>query len=147
METIEPCPVHSDLFEGIVSTEYIVKGAEKRVYIYLVIDFGALERIVSFALCCTAIWSFSPWHSLSPTSYSAHRPCVTASEALASNISQKEAHSLPVALASPFNLDAAPPSASKFESISIEDQRPILQHKIDLDAPFSISSSSESASN
>ena len=147
MEAIEPCPVHSDLLEGTVSTRYTVKGAEKRVYIYLVIDFGALERTVSFGLCCTEIWSFSPWHSLSPTSYSAHRPCITASEALATNIGQKGAHSLPVALASPFNLDAAPPSASKFESISMESQRQILQHANDFGAPFSISSSSESASN
>ena len=34
VEAIEPCPVHSDLFEGIVSTRYIGEGAEKRVYIY-----------------------------------------------------------------------------------------------------------------
>ena len=89
MEAVESCPVHSDLFEGAVSTRYIGGRGEKRVYIYLVIDFGALERTVSFVLCCTRRCPFLPWHSLSPTSYSAHRPCITASAALAAAISKK----------------------------------------------------------
>lgn len=108
VEAIEPCPVHSDLFEGIVSLRHTVTGAGEKIYVYLVIDFGALERTVSFSLGCTECdHSHLGIHSLQhpillidPAPQRQQRsPPISA---------RKGTHSLPVALARPPNLVAAP---------------------------------------
>ena len=122
VEAIEPCPVHGDLFEGIVSIGHTLTGAAERIYIpdhrlwcsgrnsqlYSLLNRNMVILTLAFTLSNILFCSSILRHSVR----SARR-----------GTSQKGTHSLPVALARPCNLDAAPLSASKFASISIEDQR------------------------
>lgn len=147
MEAIEPCPIHSDLFEESLVHNIPSQGMKKE-YIYTWSSTLVLWKGQS------ALLLVAPKHGHSHLGiYSLQHPILLLEPASQrqqrspQQSARKGTHSLPVALARPPNLDATPWSASKFESISIEDQRQILQHENEFDAPFSISSSSESASN